>query len=204
MTMKSIYVALFIALASVFIASCGGSDDPQVDVAGALVTETPNISVEQKEPEIGCKFDNPSCDANSTCIDDQCIQNLGCMYENPECTLNESCVDNVCVRKQGCDYDNPMCNNGLKCIDNKCIFAVGCNWDNPPCNTTTQICQNNECVPKPGCQNNNPSCTFGQFCQNNKCIGTATGVIGHPEKNDMWGELQTVEESGVDLGKQKD
>src|SRR3990172_5868113 len=129
--MKSIYVALFIALASVFIASCGGSDDPQVDVAGALVTETPNISVEQKEPEIGCKFDNPSC------------------------------------------------------------------------NTTTQICQNNECVPKPGCQNNNPSCTFGQFCQNNKCIGTATGVIGHPEKNDMWGELQTVEESGVDLVKQK-
>jgi hypothetical protein len=38
----------------------------------------------------------------------------------------------------------------------------------------------------------------------NKCIGTATGNLGTPDRNNHWGNLQTVEESGVDLGKQKD
>jgi hypothetical protein len=83
------------------------------------------------------------------------------------------------------------------------VLAVGCNWDNPACEENFD-CKNNECVPAPGCANDNPPCPWGQACMDNKCIGTATGNLGTPDRNNHWGNLQTVEESGVDLGKQKD
>ena len=99
-----------------------------IDVAEMLQKEAPNITIEEKEPEIGCKYDNPSCDENQTC------------------------TENVCKLKSGCDYNNPECKKGLTCIKNHCILAVGCNWDNPPCEKNFE-CLNNDCVPAPGCAN---------------------------------------------------
>ena len=204
--MKKIFLFVVIACVLLVMASCKNAEEEQgINVADLLEKQAENLSIDDKALEIGCQFENPSCDTNHTCADNECVLKEGCDYANPECPEIQKCENNRCILKEGCQYDNPSCKQGFECMDNRCVYAVGCNWDNPPCDKFKD-CVNNECVPKKGCANDNPPCEWGQSCQNNVCIGTASGVL-HTDDFDpnlQWANMQDVNESGVDLGQQKD
>ncbi|MFA6268772.1 MAG: amidohydrolase family protein [archaeon] len=48
----------------------------------------------------------------------------GCKYNNPSCESDYNCVNNQCTLKLGCQYNNPNCNAGSNCINNKCVLTV--------------------------------------------------------------------------------
>jgi hypothetical protein len=45
----------------------------------------------------------------------------GCRYDNPVCDQDHECINNDCVLKNGCKYNNPSCGNGFVCTNNSCI-----------------------------------------------------------------------------------
>ncbi|MBS3166293.1 hypothetical protein J4444_04175 [Candidatus Woesearchaeota archaeon] len=45
----------------------------------------------------GCNFNEPSCDSNNQCINNQCVPKIGCQYHNPNCDTNYTCQSNSCV-----------------------------------------------------------------------------------------------------------
>ncbi|MBU0505704.1 hypothetical protein KJ708_06910 [bacterium] len=53
------------------------------------------------------------------------VKRIGCSYNNPSCDNNHNCVDNQCVLKDGCSYNNPPCNDFLKtCNHNRCGYSA--------------------------------------------------------------------------------
>jgi len=48
----------------------------------------------------------------------------GCQYNNPSCESDYNCVNNQCVLKLGCQYNNPVCNDDSDCINNQCVLTV--------------------------------------------------------------------------------
>jgi len=74
----------------------------------------------------GCDYDAPSCESNSTCINNTCILRSGCDYGNPACSSNETCTNNTCISKTGCAYSNPACGSDYECSGNSCVDKTVC------------------------------------------------------------------------------
>lgn len=77
--------------------------------------------LQQPEPQTGCQFNNPSCNANENCLNNLCILKSGCQYNNPVCDDEHSCLNNSCALKSGCQYNNPPCASNYDCRNNSCI-----------------------------------------------------------------------------------
>lgn len=50
------------------------------------------------------------------------VKPIGCQYNNPACDSDFNCVNNQCIKKQGCIYSNPSCNSNYNCINNQCVY----------------------------------------------------------------------------------
>lgn len=158
-------------LVLLFLAGCtsqessevGNNDQGNTDIGD----ETENTDTGQEELT-GCSHDNPSCDSNQDCVNNNCVLKSGCSFNNPVCGANYDCVENECILKTGCQYDNPTCYDNQECINGECVQGTGCEYYNPPCGNDFD-CINNECTAKSGCEYNNPSCEEDEDCKYNTC-----------------------------------
>ncbi len=80
-----------------------------------------NMGTNTSLQEVGCLYNNPSCDISHQCVNNSCIPKTGCDFNNPACDQNRSCVNNSCILKSGCLYANPSCDQSHECINNTCI-----------------------------------------------------------------------------------
>lgn len=79
-----------------------GYDKPEEEVSPV---EEPNDTI---ETEHGCAYDNPSCDEDYDCIDNECVLKEGCQYDNPPCDSNEECIDNQCIKTSLCEIPSSL------------------------------------------------------------------------------------------------
>jgi len=105
----------------------------------------------------GCDYDAPSCESNSTCINNTCILRSGCDYGNPACASNETCTNNTCVLESGCAYSNPSCGSDYECSGNSCVEKTVCG------KFGCQAGESSTCCLDCGCPENY-SCSDGSTC----------------------------------------
>lgn len=103
--------------------------------------------IQQPDVGVGCQFDNPPCNSNEVCVNNQCIIKSGCQFNNPSCNATENCLNNLCILKGGCQYSNPVCDDEHSCLNNSCVLKSGCQYNNPPC-ASNYDCRNNRCIPR--------------------------------------------------------
>jgi hypothetical protein len=61
---------------------------------------------------------------NNVCDKDETIQQqnqVGCAYNNPLCESDYDCINNQCAKKTGCQYNNPPCGSNYNCQNNACV-----------------------------------------------------------------------------------
>ena len=134
----------------------------------------PSLCELEEEPEeelIGCTYNNPSCELDHVCVENECILKQGCNYDNPSCDENYNCISNECVLKQGCTYDNPSCEEGQTCIDNSCFEScIGSNdcKENEVC--FDNICAEVECKEDLDCDSPKLECENYECDDRSKCL----------------------------------
>ena len=112
----------------------------------------------------GCGADCGECDANSLCIDNQCVCQPncdgiecggdGCGGNCGGCDANSLCIDNQCVCQPNC--------NGKECGGDGCGGSCGSCGGN-------DSCENNQCVCQPNC--------LGKQCGDDGCGGSCGSCV---------------------------
>lgn len=111
---------------------------------------------------------NAQCAEGLVCTDGVCAEAISCAEDPDICEAQSSCVDDVCVQEGATCTSNSECSGSLVCNAGTCE-TVDCvrNSDCPD----DQICRESLCTKTIGCTKDE-QCLDGMFCINEICSET--------------------------------